>query len=124
MGRRRKQEPKRNQYCLRLTDRQAELLRRYADFRDFDSEVDALRKMVDGLEDWLARQSAKAELAGSSTVSSPPPPAVHSGLPSPSDVEPSDVAEAESDVDASVGDFGGRPSIGLPDASWNDGTDD
>jgi hypothetical protein len=118
MGRRRKQEPKRNQYCLRLTDRQAELLRRYADFRDFDSEVDALRKMVDGLEDWLNRQNSRAELAGSSSVSSPPPAPAHSGLPSTAgDVAPSDV----DDGDTSVGDFGGRPSIGLPDASWNDG---
>ena len=114
MGRRRKADPKRNQLCLRLTDRQLELLQRYADFRDFDSEVDALRKMVDGLEDWLARQEAKG-IAGS-----PPPPVAtsHSGLPDRSDVS------TEAPGEPSVGDFAGRPSVGLPDAHWNDGTGD
>lgn len=127
MGRRRKKEPKRNTLCLRLTDRQLELLQRYVDFKEYESEVDALRKMVDGLEDWLARQSAKRDIAGS--PGRPPDTSVRTDV-SRGDVRGSDVARPsqglgeDDSADRSVGDFAGRPSVGLPKPNWNDGTED
>lgn len=129
MGRRRKKEPKRNALCLRLTDRQLELLQRYVDFKEFDSEVDALRHMVDGLEPWLARQLSPQSIAGS--PGPPPPTSVRSDVDG-SDVPGGDVRRPSQGLDESgddppdsaVGDFGGRPAIGLPKSSWNDGMGD
>lgn len=123
--RRRKKNPKRNQLCLRLTDHQLELLRRYADHRHFDNEVDAIRKMIDGLEDWLARQAAKENLGSTQVMNTSPPPTGYSGLPASSDVAPSDASitksdESITDEESSLGDFGGRPSIGLPNPSWTE----
>jgi len=60
VGRDRKLHPKRNPYCLRLTDKQKILLQQYAEFRDYPSEVDAVRGMIDGLEGWFHRQLVKS----------------------------------------------------------------
>lgn len=126
-----KKEKRRNQLCLRLSDRQLELLRRYVSIRHFSSEVEAIRYMIDGLEDWLARQASKRDIAGS--PGPPPPTSVRSDVEG-SDVPGSDVRrpsqgldETEGDddsPDSAVGDFGGRPAIGLPKPSWNDGMGD
>lgn len=125
MGRDRKKHPKRNQYCLRLTDEQALLLQKYADFREFDSEVDAIRAMIDGLDDWFVRQQAKRS-AGSAGTSDREQ--ADSGRPAVNDVsgdfDAIDVA-SRSDVaadDGAVGDFAGRPSVRLPE-SRHDGFD-
>ncbi len=129
MGRARKKHPKRNTYCLRLTDSQQLLLQRYAEFRDYESEVDAIRGMIDGLEDWFLRQRSRAEAASDTSIpeaasdtsvtsrsaaggshSGLAPRDPDSGLSQVTDVEPSDVDGA------SVGDFAGRPSVGLPES--------
>lgn len=117
MGRRRKKEPKRNALYLRLTDRQLELLRLYVDFKDYDSEVDAIRHMIDGLGPWLERQLSSREIAGSG--GEPPPTSVRTDAPE-TDVAPTQKS-GRHPRDSSVGDFAGRPSIGLPKPSWNDG---
>lgn len=143
MGRRRKKDPKRIQLCLRLTDKQAELLQRYADIKRFDSSVDAVRHMIDGLEDWLRRQASMEAAVGSSLRSSMAP--GPSGLPEQSDVTRTDVAsdvatdgssdvgsdvrsdgtsDGDDDGGTDVGDFAGRPSVRLPEPRWNDGSDD
>lgn len=137
--RRRKKNPKRHQLCLRLTDRQHELLEAYSGYKGFDTGVDAIRSIIDGLDGWLRRQEAKNAASGQ-----PPVVPAHSGLSSAaSDVTGSDGAsdganDAASDVtsdvttdapgdgtsdDASdvVGDFAGRPSVGLPNPGWHDG---
>lgn len=126
MTRRRKQDPKRNPVYLRLTDRQLELLQRYVDFKGYDSEQDAIRNMVDGLESWLTRQLAKRDIAGS--AGPPPPTSVRTDV-APSDVARSDVARPNRDLDEDspdpeVSDFGGRPVIGLPKPSWHDDSGD
>lgn len=123
--RRRKKNPKKHQLCLRLTERQLDLLRRYSNYRHYDTEVDAIRKMIDGLEDWLARQAAKENLGSSQVMNSSPPPTRHSGPSGPSDVATSDGDITPSDgsitdEDPSLGDFGGRPSINLPNPSWTE----
>lgn len=105
MGRDRKAHPKRNTYCLRLTDKQNSLLQRYTEFRDYASEVDAVRGMIDGLEGWFHRQLAK-EKSLSNDDSGLPLQRTNSGLPPTIDVEDG----------ASVGDFGGRASVGLPES--------
>ena len=129
MGRARKKHPKRNTYCLRLTDSQHLLLQRYAEFRGYESEVDAIRGMIDGLEDWFLRQRSRASAASDTSVievisdtsvtstsavggpnSGLAPRDPDSGLPLVTDVAPSDVDRA------SVGDFAGRPSVGLPES--------
>lgn len=120
-----KKEKRRNQLCLRLSDRQVELLEHYVTIRHFDSGVEALRFMIDGLEDWLNRQSSKL-IAGSGA---PPPTTsvrtdVRRGDAPESDVAPPSQGLAETPPDSAVGDFGGRPSVGLPSPSWNDGTED
>lgn len=121
MGRRRKKEPRRNQFCLRLTDKQLELLQRYQDVREQDSEVDALRLMIDGLESWLVRRSATQTADGLHQSE-----AAHSGLSSaPTDVGPGasiapraeeepSPAPDDDDDGTSVGDFGGHPRLKLP----------
>lgn len=135
MPRRRKQDPKRNPIYLRLTDKQLELLQRYVDFKDYDSEQDAIRKMIDGLEAWLARQLAsQQDIAGSGggqAATSPRRDAPRGDV-YPSDVAPSsrgDVARPTQDSGRpppkpQVGDFAGRPSVGLPSPSWNDESGD
>jgi hypothetical protein len=118
VGRNRKPHPKRNSYCLRLTDKQKTLLRRYTEFRDYTSEVDAVRGMIDGLEGWLQRQMIKPKSAPNDNSGLPtkmtnsglPIKELNSGLPSPTDVEDG----------ASVGDFAGRASVGLPKPRHND----
>lgn len=124
--RRRKKNPKKNQMCLRLTDRQLELLGRYAQHRGFNTGVDAVRHMIDGLEDWLARQESRRSITDVTAAQK-----VDSGLPSkPSDVTRSDGGRGDvtrgdgGDGGPSVSDFGGRPSVGLPDPSWNQGISD
>ena len=136
VDRRRRKNPKRERLFVRLTTEQLELLRRYIDLKDLNSEAEGIRMMIDGLEDWLNRQSSNRGLAGTAPVIRSSMPPVPSGLPRPSDVAASDVAasDVDSDVAASdvdsdaesrpVGDFGGRPSIRLPKASWNDGIND
>ncbi|MGE3483526.1 MAG: GIY-YIG nuclease family protein [Nitrospira sp.] len=131
VGRKKQRPPKRgkkekrsNQLCLRLSDRQMELLQHYVQIRHFDSEVEALRFMIDGLADWLSRQSAKPDIAGS------PARSAHTSKPR-TDAPRTDVAKSSQDLDeaddspeTTVGDFAGRPSIGLPKSSWNDGNDE
>ena len=119
--RRRRTAPKRNQLSLRITDKQLSLLTRYIDVRDLDSEADAIRRIIDGLEDWLDRQAVKHQIAGSA-----PPIArtVNSGLPSLSDGASDGASDETSDVDTPLSSFAGRPSIGLPNASWSDGSND
>lgn len=119
MGRARSKNPKKNQYCLRLTDRQAELLEIYSAFKGYPSNVVAIRSIIDGLEDWLRRQAAKSQAIqavashqsqdGASHQSIERPPEAHSGL-------PSATADTDDYVDTSVGDFAGRPSIALPES--------
>jgi hypothetical protein len=111
-----KKAPFRHQYCLRLTDDQAELLRRYVAYRGFKSEVDAVRAMIDGLEDWFQRQEARQEAKERAAVTSVTPKqvAANSGPRPITDVPTNDGAI---DVDPSVGDFGGLPSVGLPESS-------
>lgn len=53
---RRVREFKTHALCLRLTEKQFGILQRYTDVKGFNSEVEALRHIVDGLEAWLARQ--------------------------------------------------------------------
>lgn len=126
--------PKANQLCLRLTDHQIQLLRRYVEIKHYNSEVDAVRGMIDGLDDWLKRQSSKsAQTAPKSDVhqSSEHHSAVnmesgshnsglissgaHSGLNSQGIDAPDDAAD--SDATSPVGDFGGRPFIRLPESN-------
>lgn len=135
MGRARSRNPKRHQHCLRLTDRQEELLQRYADFKEYGTDMDAIRALIDGLEDWFKRQEAKlasrqAELEADLSALRPGPRRTGDGAQTspvtpPSDVGPDESINAVSDgeaEDTSVGDFGGRPSVGLPGAH-HDGTD-
>ena len=121
--RKKKKGPYRHQYCLRINDDQAHLLRKYVAFRGFKSEVDAIRVMIDGLEDWFLRQEAKLS-SGSATTSDPERVQADSGLPAvidvPGDFDAIDVASNEGD--GTVGDFGGRPAVKLPE-SRHDGND-
>jgi hypothetical protein len=108
MGRRRKREPKRNVYCLRLTDRQQELLKRYTEVKDLDTEVDALRRIIDGLEDFLARHAAaSAPGVATSVTGTHHSPQVRV----PSDGERAATSGPSDEDDASLGDFGGIPSV-------------
>lgn len=115
MGRRRKKEPRRNQLCLRLTDKQLDLLQSYQSVRGKDSEVDAVRLMIDGLEDWLERHHA-AKAASASHQ----PERAHSRVSSARDtsVPPATdgpmASSVESDEGTSLGDFGGQPRLKLP----------
>lgn len=88
--------------------------------KSFESGVDAVRHMIDGLEDWLARQQSRRSISDAPAAHSSG--GAHSGLPS----TPSDVTRTDVDTDEapSVADFGGRPAVGLPDASWNHGISD
>jgi hypothetical protein len=113
VGRARSKNPKKHQHCLRLTDRQEELLQRYAEFKGYETDMDAVRAMIDGLEDWFRRQEAKRSAAGGASVMRPSAPRADSGLVSATDVGASDV---DDDAGPSVGDFAGRPSIGLPES--------
>ena len=130
MGRARKAQPKRNQLCLRLTDHQLELLNAYTELQDHASAVDSIRAMIDGMEDWMARrgeisidepeehQSHTSEVLRTKADSGPPPI---------TDVEPIDVEPIDVDIDVdidvmtpSLGDFGGRPRVGLPHMEGED----
>lgn len=55
------ENPKRKTICLRLTERQLEVLQLYTDVKGFSTEVDALRHIIDGLEGWLKKQDADME---------------------------------------------------------------
>ena len=121
----------RHQLCLRLTDRQAELLGAYADIKDFDSSVDALRNIIDGLDTWLKREWARksAEVAPSGLSSAPTDviPGASIGAsdtsleteetPSPA---PDDGEDDDGGDGTSVGDFGGHPRLKLPGMPSND----
>lgn len=110
MGRRRKREARKHQFCLRLTDRQLELLKEYTLYRNMETEVDAIRYMIDGLESWLAKRQAD-----------PPPIELHQSEHhiSARDSGLSDVMD--DDVDGpSLSDFGGMPHIGIPGMQGND----
>lgn len=119
--RRRKKNPRRHQYCLRLNDRQKELLQIYAAVKEL-SEVDAIRLMIDGLEGWLKRQEARIagrqQLSDGTDAAPGPGASVMPRRPAPPAPDPgeghSGLDSAETDVDASVGDFAGRPSVALP----------
>ena len=77
-----------------------ELLQTYTRVRDMDTEVDAVRHMINGLEVWLTQRLAQTSQG--------------------SDVEPKEpitTAEADSEMTSpSLEDFGGMPNIGLPGA--------
>jgi hypothetical protein len=79
------------------------LLQRYKEVRELDSEVAALRYMIDGLEGWLARRrTAEHHITQATDVAT-------------------DVAmDEESRGAASLGDFGGMPSVGLPGIPGDD----
>lgn len=130
--RRRKKNPRKHQLCLRLNDREKELLEIYTEVRDHPSEVAAVRHMINGLENWLAKHLRATEERSSadpdrsaatshqseaaSHQSQPRPPTGNSGLSSPGDVSITDVDIS----DGEVGDFGGRPKIGLPNPAWHE----
>ena len=109
--RRRRKNPKTEKLFLRLTPGQMGLLKRYVDYRGFETEAAGIRAMIDGLEDWFLRQEANERAAVTSVATKKE--TRDSGLPRVTDVPASDEAI---DVDASVGDFGGRPSVGLPES--------
>ena len=125
MDRRRRKVPRKNQLCLRLTDHQLYLLKRYADYKDMSSEVDALRSIVDGLEDWLDRRDAEVRkeqahsgLPSASTSVAPP-----ASIAPPTSIAPSVTTDARaetrptpapSDENPSLDDFGGQPRLKLP----------
>ena len=123
MDRRRRKVPKKNQLCLRLNDKQLLLLQRYAEFKDIDSEVNALRSIIDGLAPWLVRREAE-EQAGQahSGVSSAPPgsASVGASVPTPSPTSLMATSRGADEPPLSegdgeeVGDFGGRPRLKLP----------
>lgn len=138
--RRRRKNPRRHQQGLRLNDREKYLLEVYTHVRDHPSEAAALRHMINGLESWLAKHIDRVRAAGyeveelssapslstdvetshtreaDSGLPSATSPDPHSGLPSPESINSSDV-----DItDESVGDFGGRPAVGLPNPSWHE----
>lgn len=125
VDRRRRENPKTERLFVRLTSIQLELLRRYIDHREFESEAAGVRAMIDGLEDWFLRQKAKKRelatqpqgVAAHSGLRGAPP---HSGLHEDTDVEATDVEAT--DVEASVGDFAGIPAVRLPE-SRHDGND-
>ncbi len=104
MGRRREKNPKRHQLCLRLTDRQLELLKRYKVVRGVETEVDAVRFMIDGLEKWLAKRESPQPGEHQSAPPSVPERYISAG--EPGEPEPAD----------SMGDFGGMPNPGLPES--------
>jgi len=110
--RRRRKNPKRERLFLRLTSDQLELLRRYIDYRGFDSEAAGIRAMIDGLGDWFSRQKAKRSIA---TSVAPSLEEADSGPPPVTDVNLNDGV-------TSVGDFGGRLAVRLPE-SRHDGND-
>jgi len=116
--RRRRKNPKRERLFLRLTTKQLELLRKYVDYRDFESEAAGVRAMIDGLEDWFLRQEAKSS-APAETTSSPEAQA-NSGLRHDTDVEPTDgePTDGESSVD-----FAGRWAPGRMPESRHDGNE-
>lgn len=111
VDRRRRKEPMRNQMCLRLKDRQLGLLQRYVDLKGYASEAEAIRNMIDGLEDWLARQEARNSSRGDSGPSPEIDQSINNNDAPATDVKTIDVGEEPS---TSVGDFGGRPAVGLP----------
>jgi hypothetical protein len=91
--------------------------------------MDAIRAMIDGLEDWFKRQEAKLSSQLSALRPDPGPsdgaqvkPGVTQDAPDFRGITDVVGVEGETDVDPSVGDFGGRPSIGLPE-SRHDGYD-
>ena len=47
--------------CVRLNDRQRQLIRDYMEVRGFQTEVDAMRYMVDGLESFLQKRHLLVE---------------------------------------------------------------
>lgn len=61
MTRRRAKDPKRHTLCLRLTAKQLSVLQLYAGVKGFDTEVDALRHIINGLEAWLEKQDADVD---------------------------------------------------------------
>jgi hypothetical protein len=71
MGRRRKENPKRNQLCLRLTDLELEILKAYTVYKGYDKPVDSLRALIVGIEDWMKRQREKKE--EEEALAKPPP---------------------------------------------------
>jgi len=115
---------------VRLTAGQLELLRKYIDYREFESEAAGIRAMIDGLEDWFLRQEAKAS-APAETSHELAAAQANSGLPGPTDVGPTDVAPtdgaptdvASTDEDASEGDFAGRWAPGRMPESRHDGNE-
>jgi len=114
MGRRRKKEPRRNQLCLRLTDKQLELLQSYQSVRGKDSEVDAVRLMIDGLEDWLDRHYAAKAASTPHHLER-----AHSGVSSARGTSvptgPDGTGRSvETDEGTPLGDFGGQPRLKLP----------
>lgn len=133
----RRREKYSHQMCLRLSARQKELLSLYAEFKHFDTDVEAIRFMISGLEAWLRKQNEHL-IAGSPEVPRAPA-AIDVRQPEPlsdeSRIDASGIDEvpsserlagapAEDPEESSVGDFAGRPSVSLPKPSWDHGMDD
>lgn len=143
MGRARSRNPKSYQHCLRLTKKQEELLQRYTDFREFNTDMDAIRAMIDGLEDWFRRQEAKqASLQAThrtthSSIRLPEPgedprpeggdgaqlrvgvtqdARISESIIDAHDVHGQTDVSASQDGDTEVGDFAGLPAVRLPES--------
>lgn len=117
--------PFRNQLCLRLNDEELALLKRYTRYKQFKSEISALRNMVDGLGGWFTRRDAETKTAEAhSGVSSAPPPVTSVGdardderttSASTSPRSAPSPTQGDEDVDGtSLDDFGGQPRLKLP----------
>lgn len=121
-----RKEPLRHQHCLRLNDQQEELLRRYAAFKGFKSEVNAVRAMIDGMEDWFARQeAARAEAASmpEKDDGAQQSPVIQQSITDEKSIDSIDSIDSDDDAtETSVGDFAGRPAVRLPE-SRHDGND-
>lgn len=118
MGRRRSKNPKRNTHCLRLTDRQEDLLVRYTSLKGLESEMDAVRLMIDGLDDWFRRQESRASAhmrRDDGARVKPGTDQADGAQPKPVSAADESISfETDGDSETPVGDFGGRPSVGLP----------
>lgn len=70
MPSRRIKESKKRTLCLRLTEKQFAILQLYTDVKGFDTEVEALRHIVDGLEAWLTSQAVAVQSSAPPAISS------------------------------------------------------
>jgi hypothetical protein len=113
MGRPKSNDP-RTVVSARMTAKQRQILQRYAEIKGLSSESDALCRMVDGAEAFVAKHDGTVQAPVSAAVTSHQAPETsNSGL---SDVDPSDEP---------LGDFGGRLNVGLPKThTYDDDSED